>query len=170
MLISNWDSLFTDKVRRLYDKTRPVLKLLVDKKQADSVLVVTATLCVHGEIDAGACQIWTLRYPSIVNKIVNQQSVVYGQTEGYLNNSGNSRNLVCSCVIEDHKYLGQQELLLNWNANITPFLVMNPNKTDHANFGDCQTCSVIRVEEIIQQKVLPQIYEGAKKTTIKELN
>lgn len=163
-------TVFTDKVRRAYDKDQPVLKLSIHKKNMESILIVTATLCIHGETNAGTCQIWTL-----CNSIVplNKQSVVYGQSEGYLNNSGYSRNLVCSCVIENHKYSGQQELTLKWSSEITPFAVINPNKLDHANFGAHQTCSVIRVEEIIMQK--PSVNNNYQpfdqpRTTIKELS
>jgi len=140
-------TVFTDKVRRAYDKTRPIFTLLIDKKQADSILVVTATLCVLGEGNADSCQLWEL-CPTKV--FPNCKTSVCGQAEGYVGGATFARNLVCSCVIEDHKHYGQQELTLKWSSEIMPFAFINPNKMDNANFATHQTCSVIRVEEIMQ--------------------
>jgi len=141
-------TIFTDNTRRAYEKGKPVFTVKVNKKQKDTILVISATLCVHGESNAGTCQIWTYG-----NKIPSKNSMVNGQSEGYVNNSGYARQIICSAVIEGHECTGIQTLNLKWDDDMTPFLFINPNSTDHINFKKHQTCSTIRVEEILQQNI-----------------
>jgi hypothetical protein len=128
---------YSDNTRRAYVAGEPVIKFNVIKKYPDTVLFVSANLCVHGENNAESCQIW--KYGG---------TTTYGQSDDYASNNGYARSVTCYCKIVGHTEVGSHELQLSWLSNITPFYLINPNKTDHVNFGECQTCSIIRVEEI----------------------
>ena len=132
-------TIYKDSTRRDYVNGQPVIKFKVNKKRPETTLLVQANLCVHGEGNAETCQFW--KYGGTTS---------CGQSECYSNNSGYARSVMCSCVITGHATTGEQELKLEWLSGMTPFMLLNPNKADHPNFGECQTCSIVRVEEILQ--------------------
>lgn len=132
-------SVFEDKARRLFEN--PAMKVEVNKKLPNSTLLVHATLCVHGETHAELCAIWTLGK--------NKKTIAYGQTENYMKNDGYGRVLTSVCLFKDHAETGPQELTLTFENGMKPFTLINPNKSDSANFKEGQTCSIIRVEELL---------------------
>ena len=130
-----------DKVRRPYKPGEIAIKLTVDKKKPDSILLINGVLCVHGHgTNAESGQYWKF----------GGKTTVYGQTEGFSNNSGYGSAVTTMSVITNHNDIGPQELSLSWHQNINPFTIINPNKQDHANYYENQTQSVITVWEIMQ--------------------
>jgi len=135
-----WVTVFTDNIRRVFNKGDIVIKFNVDKRISTSFLLVKGVICVHGEYNAETGQSW----------IYGGKTVSYGQTEGYSNNSGYGRPIITSTVISNHEDIGPQELSLKFNENVIPFGIINPNKLDHQNYYDVQTQSVYTVWEINQ--------------------
>jgi len=129
-----------DNNRRGYKVGDSVITFPVDKKRSDSVLIIQANICVHGESSAELPQYWTYG-----------GTTVYGQTENYAKNDGYGRSVPCMAVIAGHTKTGPQELDLKFKTAL-PFSIVNPNKSDHSHFADAQTCSVYTVWEFL----LPQ--------------
>ena len=139
-------TVYTDNVRKEITTSKDiVIKMTVDKKLYNSILLITGTLCVHGEANAELPQIWTLKGPI-------RTTVGIGQTENYNKNDGYGRPVPCMCVIANHTDVGVQELTLKFNSHSSAqgFKFINPNKLDHHSYGEYQTTSVVKVEEIIQ--------------------
>jgi len=128
-----------DTTRRAYAKGVPVVEFNVDKKFANTILLTNANICAHGETNAETTHFW--KY--------GNGTTVFGQTENYSNNSGYGRPVPCMAIITGHLQTGVQKLSLQWNPAVAPFLFLNPNKLDHPNFYDGQTCSVYTVWELL---------------------
>lgn len=124
--------------------SNPTITIIYDKKSPSSYLMVQANLCIWGKADENLCQCW--KYEGKV-----KTTTTYGQTNGggsnFVNNDfGN--NITCQCIISGHTETGVQVLTLSFPDGI-PFRIINPNKNQHKNFGECQTCSIIRIEELV---------------------
>lgn len=136
-----WVTVHSDNVRRPYKPGDIAIRLTVDKKKPNSMLLINGVLCVHGHgANAESGQYWKF----------GEKTTVYGQTEGFSNNSGYGSAVTTMSVITNHTDIGPQELSLSWHQSINPFTIINPNKQDHANYHDNQTQSVITVWEIMQ--------------------
>lgn len=131
-------SIFKDDVRREYVAGQDTIAINVEKKVAESKLFVQFNLCVHGECNAETCPI-----------ITYNGTTTFGQSDGYSNNSGYGRSLMCYAYIENHTTVGVQTLTMKFNPTMVPFKVINPNVTDYAYYEGTQTCSIIRVEELL---------------------
>lgn len=132
-----------DKAARDYEQTTFSFK--VDKKHPDSILVITANLCVLGINSGSEIQIWT--YGDV------EKTVAYGQSENYnKDGDGLPRNISGMCVIDGHKKTGPQTLTLSWRfSNIVPFYKLNPYEPkDGIAIGNLPPTSVVRVEELLQ--------------------
>ena len=133
-------TIFVDNARRPYaTNTKHVYSCVVDKKHPNSILFIQANLSVHGQYNAETCQIWTF----------GGTTIAYGQSENYSNNNGYTRPVPGFAVISGHTATGPQELSLSFKGNLLPFTVINPNKSDHADFADCQTTSVYSITELM---------------------
>jgi hypothetical protein len=135
-----WVTVITDNKRRDYEKGKEVIKFTVDKKKANSILLIDGIICVCGEYNAQTGQTW----------VYGGKTIAYGQSECYANNSGYGRNVTTKSVISNHNDVGPQELILKWDSRMLPFKVINPNSTDHEQFYDVKTQSVYTVWEINQ--------------------
>ena len=135
-----WVTVHVDNQRRAFQKGDNVVKFIVDKKNPISILLINGVVCVHGENNSETGQYWTY----------GGKTVAYGQTDGYCNNSGYGRSVKTMSVIQNHEIIGLQELILSWNANMVPFTLINPNKSDHPQYYENQTQSVYTVWEILQ--------------------
>ena len=133
-------TVFVDDARRPYaPNTKHVYSCVVDKKHPNSILLIQANISVMGEQNAQTCQIWTY----------GGTTKAYGQSENYSCNSEYARPMPGFAVIKGHTTIGPQELSLSFKGNLLPFKMINPNKTDHANFYECQTTSVYTITELM---------------------
>jgi hypothetical protein len=136
-----WVTTHVDNTRRSYSSGENAISFKVDKKKSNSYLLIQGTLCVKGETNAETGQTWTY----------GNKTVAFGQTESYMNNSGYGRPVTSFSVIKNHTETGKQDLNLKWNSSMVPFTIINPNKIDHVQYYDVQTCSVFTVWEILEE-------------------
>lgn len=122
-------SIFKDDQRTAF--VNPVVSVYVDKKSSTSTLVLQANLCVHGEHDPACSPIITYNH-----------TTTFGQSE-YC-----ERSLLCYGLIEGHTTVGIQNLTISFNEGLKPYMIKNPNVSDHVDYENTPTCSIIRVEEL----------------------
>ncbi len=134
--------LFKDSTRRVNLIGRPVFTITqVEKKRPETILIVDVVLCVYGEQHANICGTFSFGANGVVTTTTSQ-------TDGFVNNFGLGKQIILKAVFHGHKQTGPQELSLSFPSGLIPFRVLNPNKTDHTQFQDSQTCSIITVTEM----------------------
>lgn len=136
-------TVYNDKTERPYDMT--TFKFNVDKKFKETILLITANICVVGVNCGHLVQIWKYGDDKV------KTTIAYGQTENYHDKGANvPRSIPCMCVIEGHDVTGVQELSLNWRfSHVYPFMKVNPATTQGQSEVIQQPTSVVKVEEIM---------------------
>jgi len=113
--------------------------MTVEKKRAESLLVIQGVLSLHGENFGETTYEWCYG-----------GTTVLAQAEGYTNNTGYHRATPTNAIISGHTQIGKQELSLRWRMrNSTagrPCNFINPSETRHPQLR--QGKSVIIVMEI----------------------
>jgi hypothetical protein len=122
----------------------PQLEILgfnVEKKLAQSKLVVNAVISVHGEYNGETTYDWSYAGTSVL-----------AQGEGYSNNSGHHRAVPSLVVLAGCEQTGVHRLSLNWRmgngATGRPFVQINPAPNRHAQMR--QGCTFVTVTEVIE--------------------
>lgn len=142
-----------------------LFEIPIVKKYDDTILHVHMLLSVHGENNPETVQIWTCTDEN------DRKIIVCGQSEGYVNNSGYHREIKSMITIAGHN-AGKLKLSMKFDDGMIPFTVLNPNKTDHGNFKDRQSSSMIRIDEIkatvIDNNKIPNYLENYRKSIPKK--
>ena len=122
-------AIYKDDIQRDFDPTKPVIDIMYNKRYPNTKLYVHATICFSGGCHTIAPQLWSYGKTKTVGQtgIINNDDI---DTKSYI------------CVIEKHRKTGHQLLQLSFDG-MMQYLVINPISQNH------QTCSIIRVEEII---------------------
>lgn len=112
----------------------------INKKLSNSTLIVEGTISALGDGSTYSQQEW----------IVGNGSPVAGGGFMQTGSSGH-RQISVGTIITGHTQTGIQNLVFRYidtdGSNNRPFLVYNPNSSDHSNMS--QTCSFYKITEIL---------------------